>query len=329
MNTFRTAVSTPDIPKKINYQDKLLAIGSCFTQNIGAKFAENFFNIQLNPFGIVYNPYSISRSLKRILSGVPYTQDDLIHHEGIWLSLDHHGNFSHQDPELCLYAINESLQKAHELIHETDHLLITFGTAGYFRYLKTGKPVANCHKLPACDFVREEMQATEIALEMGDALSQLFQANPNIQITLSISPVRYMVPGAIENTFSKARLAVAVETLVHQWSSVSYFPAYEIMLDDLRDYRFYDEDMIHPNPQAIQYIWERVQVSMLTPEANTLMKQISELNAARNHRVRQPGSHSHKEFCRVQYEKAEKIQRVHPYLELAEILSYFKDSASA
>ena len=287
MEIFRTVVNCPSSPEKIDYQTALTMLGSCFAENLGLRMEQLKFNISLNPFGIVYHPAPIAHSIERIISAKPYTVDDLEHHDGYWSSFDHHGKFSRSEAPACLEIINNTLQEAHNQLACSQWLFVSFGTAWAYRLKSTGKTVANCHKFLASHFERIRFQVDEIYDIWEKTISALRKFNPAIKIVFTISPIRHLRDGAHENQLSKSTLLLAVERLINEQEGITYFPAYEIVLDELRDYRFYDADMTHISPVAINYIWRRFCETYIADSAFPIMKKVeAEVKAAAHRKLK-------------------------------------------
>ena len=250
-----------DIPRPdfvIDYSTRMMMLGSCFTENIGEKFRYFKFDVDVNPCGIVYNPLSAANTLRLLLDGKTFTPEDLILVNGKWASLYHHGDFSSPDQAECLSRINDRLERARRQLAAADALIITWGTAWVYDHLRSGVTVANCHKLPPQEFKRRRLDIDEIVEEYSRLLVRIREAVPSIRVIFTVSPIRHLKDGAHGNLISKATLLLAEEEICGMFpGQCEYFPAYEIMMDELRDYRFYAEDMVHPSAQAVNYIWER------------------------------------------------------------------------
>jgi len=314
-HSFRTIVKAEKPPHHggqaftITHQDKIMTIGSCFSENIGRYFERYKFHININPFGQQYNPYSIANAINRLLSSTPYTEADLIHQDELYHSYDHHGDFSKPTKEETLENINSNLAIAAESLKSTSVLMLTFGTSHFFRLKETGKVVSNCHKVPGTHFDFELMKPDDIVHELIKALAGLWEINSSLKIILTISPVRYFAFGHYENSVSKAHLFTAIHALREKYPQLYYFPAYEIVMDDLRDYRFYAEDMLHPNHQATAYVWEAMSHTLLPLLTQNLLKEIDEIVSAVNHRPRNPKSDGHLKFMESTMKKIEKMER--------------------
>lgn len=293
---FRTLVQHPAIQTPIGYEHKIMMMGSCFTQSIGTLFQKKQFDIVLNPFGITYNPLSIANSLQRIMDANPFTENDLIQHQDLYCSLFHHGSFNNSSKEQCLENMNNPLLKANETIIKANYIFITLGTNTYFEHIEKSLVVNNCHKLPSKNFLFKKASVDQIATELGAALERIKSINPTCTFVFSVSPIRYLQEGAFANTLNKSTLFLAIEKIMQRFSGSYYFPAYELILDDLRDYRFYKEDMLHPNDTAIQYIWKFVESHLLASTAKEIMKRIDKILSMKAHRPFNEFSEEHKKF---------------------------------
>ncbi|MDR2843779.1 MAG: GSCFA domain-containing protein [Candidatus Symbiothrix sp.] len=254
---FRTEIVLPASALQITHQDKILMAGSCFVENLSAKLLGAGFTIHLNPFGIVYNPSSLANGLQDLIHKKVYTADDLFLYQDVYHSFAHHSRFSGREIDAVLQKINDRLASASDFLRQANVLIITFGTANTYRLVSTGEVVSNCHKLPAKAFVEERLTVEQITTRWNDLLTDLQKINPHLNIIFTVSPIRHWKEGANGNQLNKAILLLAVNELLTANPQCYYFPSYEIMLDDLRDYRFYADDLIHPNSQAVEYIWEK------------------------------------------------------------------------
>ena len=307
-HSFRTIVRPAKAPFSLTHQDRIMTIGSCFSENIGHYFERYKFQVNINPFGQQYNPYSITNALNRLLSPIPYTASDLVHQDELFHSYDHHGSFSRASQEETLEHINSNLQTAATSLREATTLMLTFGTSHYFRLKEGGRVVSNCHKMPGTHFDFELMKPEEIVSELEKAFTALWAINPSLKIVLTVSPVRYFAFGHYENSVSKAHLFTAINALKEKYTQIYYFPAYELIMDDLRDYRFYADDMLHPTQQAIDYVWESISHTLLPPFTQDLLKEIDEIVSASNHRPRNPKSNAHKAFVDGILHKIQRLQ---------------------
>lgn len=266
MPEMTTPVVAPQLPFNIDFASGIVSLGSCFADEVAGRMRESDFRIEINPFGTLYNPASVAEALQRIIDDREISASDLVQHEGLWHSWYHHGSFSHVTPEATLSACNERLHQAHRALRDADLLMLTFGSAWIFE--KEGNVVANCHKMPATMFSRRRMTVEEIVALWAPLLTRLAVCYPNIHVLFSVSPIRHKADGAHGNQLSKSTLLLAVDRLLsttHYPLPAYYFPAYEIVLDELRDYRFFDPDMVHPSPLAVDVVWERFQCSIMEP----------------------------------------------------------------
>lgn len=275
---------------KINPQDGLYTCGSCFANEFYERLSVRRFNVLPHPFGIVFNPISIAQQFEFILSGYSFQQSDLAFHNGLYLSLNHHGSFSGSNPDQVLQHMNNQIHLAHQNLNKLDTLILTLGSAHYYEYTATQKIVANCHKLPQNQFKKKRASTEEITERLSSTFQKLHEFNPKLKIILTISPVRYLRDGFSENSISKASLIIAADQLKAMFSFVHYFPAYEIFMDDLRDYRYVKEDLVHPNKAAIDYIWSYFYDSFFSEESKKLISQLNRFYQLAEHKVMNPFS---------------------------------------
>jgi hypothetical protein len=297
-------------------------MGSCFSTNIGEKLEKLKFDILLNPFGILFNPLSIAASLKRIVENSQFTEQELVFQHEMWHSLAHHGKFSHTDKTQCLENINSSLAEAHKRILKSKFLIMTFGTAWVYFYKKNDKVVANCHQLPSSEFDRRLVSIEEVYTSVFDSLSLIKTVNPDIQFIFTVSPVRHLADGAHANQLSKATLLLAISQLCKTFEA-QYFPAYEIILDELRDYRFFADDMAHPSHLAVDYVFERFAETYFNKETRQLNLSIDEINKAVNHRPVNENSIAHGKFKESMLKKIANIEKANSNLDFSEEKSRF------
>jgi len=302
---------TPVKPAKpafqIRYETKMVSIGSCFSENIGKAFQKYKFDILINPFGQQYNPISIGNAVQRICDLKAYQDEELIYHHELFHSFDHHSDFSRPGRSETIDLINCNLIEAHQRLKTADMVFLTFGTAHVFSSLDSGKIVSNCHKLPAASFSKRMLEVSEIVDCLQQAIARIKQLNPEIKVVITVSPVRYFAFGIEENTLSKSLLFVAIHQLLQVYPDLYYFPAYEIVMDELRDYRFFSEDMLHPNHQATRYVWEHLKQTLIEHSTCKTMEEVEEIIRAAHHKPRNPSSEAHKSF-KIKY--LEKISRL-------------------
>ncbi len=324
---FTLSIDIPLLPKPINYTQNILLIGSCFTEHISDRLQQHKFSVLSNPHGILFNPLSVAQSLNGYISGRQYSQDDLFTLNELWNSWDHHTRFSHIDQNTALDGINKSQTDASGFIKKADWVIITLGSAFQYYIKETGQPVANNHRAPAQWFEKRLLSIDDITNALSETLQNLLVANPYANILFTISPVRHIRDGVIQNNRSKARLIESVHRLCEHFEHAHYFPAYELAIDILRDYRFYDIDFVHPNFAATSYIWEQFVKSCIAPSDHELMAQVQEINTARAHRSRFPQTDAHKKFKESYAAKAKQLMDKYPFLDLRDELEYFTQTS--
>lgn len=295
--------------------------GLVFAENIGQRLKYYRFRTELNPCGIVYNPMSVANVLKLMLEKYRFTEKDLLYNADKWVSLYHHGCFSAPTKELCLEHINERLGRAADGFEKTDLLLMTFGTAWVYRYKERGMIVANCHRFPAGDFERFCLTPEEIVGVYRLLIRQLREVNPKLRIVFTVSPIRHWKDGAHGNQLSKAVLLLAIDRLVQEFPEVYYFPAYEIVMDELRDYRFYGEDMLHISSLAVEYIWEKFKETWISPAIEPLMKRVDKLNKSLAHRPFLPESDAYRMFQQRLRQEIETLQQMNQNIDFTSVSS--------
>lgn len=312
-----TPVELPAQVPAITHAQRLLLLGSCFAQNIGDLLTGNCFRADVNPFGILYNPLSISAALREIGTGRIYTESDLFAFRDLWHSPMHHGAFSSASPKETLQHINTRLQEAHRHLDDTDWLLLTFGTAYVYEQHNTHRIVANCHKLPEKQFARRRLTVDEIVTDYTSLLCGLRARCPRLKVLFTVSPIRHVRDGLHANQLSKSTLLLAIDRLREAFpETVYYFPSYEIVLDELRDYRFYADDMLHPSPLAVRYLWERFSTAFFSEETKRIMHECEDLRKALAHKPFYPGSEAHNRFLGQIVLKIEQLKQKYPYLVL-------------
>jgi len=312
--TFRTVLNLPPTDIKVSHQDSILLLGSCFSQNIGERLQKYKFNCISNPFGTIFNPISIAKLINYVCNKQYIKAEELILSQGIFVHPDFHSMLSDVDASLAMEKINHAIQTTHHNIKKCTHLFFTLGTAIAYKMNTTDQIVANCHKIPSTSFEKIEISIEEGKIAMKEMISQIREVNPNVHIIFTVSPVRHIKDGIIENTKSKARLLCMIDEITKNDASVSYFPAYDVMMDDLRDYRFYEADMIHPNEVAIDYIWEKFSGHYFSKETIELNNQINRILLASQHRPFNPKSNQHKTFIRQTLSEIEAIKKVNSNL---------------
>jgi hypothetical protein len=318
MSNFRTIVPLPGYDFRIGYQNQVLSMGSCFAEHIGQRLGERHFPSLLNPFGILYNPLSIGQGLERLLRDAPFGPEEQFEHQGLWHTFWHHGAFSGPEQEKALEDINRAYRAAQAFLAHADRLIITLGTAFVFVVRASGTIAANCHKLPSAAFDRRRLSIAEIVAALEPVLLELKSRQPALEVLLTVSPVRHIRDGFVENQRSKAALLLAAAELCSQHRFVHYFPAYEIMMDELRGYRFYASDMLHPSDEAVNYIWQRLAQACFDEPTRQLAQRIEKIRAASLHRPFHPQTPAHQQFLRQQLQQIEALEREFPFLKFAE-----------
>ncbi len=303
---FRTEINIPVSTTSIGYSTHLLSLGSCFAQSIGDKLRESKFRAVVNPVGVLFNPLSICSALSRFAEQRLVEESELEQSREGWFHFDFHGSLSDINSEGALWKINEAVLNGSAALAAADVVIITLGTSWVYELKESGKVVANCHKEPAKRFVRRMMSVAEIV----SALSEQIECYPNKRFIFSVSPVRHLLDGLAENLLSKSTLRVAVSELAARFDNVEYFPAFEVMIDDLRDYRFYADDMLHPSNQAIDYIWSKFVDSYLSVDSRHTMDVVASVVRAAAHRPFNASSDSYLEFCRKQLDTINENQDI-------------------
>lgn len=317
-----TPVGCTKLLKPIDTDGDILMMGSCFAEHIGHQLEEFLFPVILNPMGIQYNPLSIAKALEQIMDERVYTEADLIEHQGRYHSLMHHGDFSHPDAQVVLERIRLQMDRTYEALPKMKHVIFTFGTAYVYEEKKTNEIVSNCHKLPASQFSRRRLLVPEIVDVYEKLLNRLLQVNSQLQVVFTVSPVRHLRDGAHDNQLSKSTLLLAIEELTTRYSNrVHYFPAYEILLDELRDYRFFNADMTHPSPVAVEIVWCKFQQACISEHVYDYMHQWQKILKQLGHRPIQPGSEAHRKFLQQVRSKIEKLQTQYPRLDFRKALA--------
>ncbi len=325
-----TSVDIPNYDFKINYDSSLIFSGSCFAENMGEKLLERKFNTTINPTGINYNPISLANSINRAINQIPVSENELFFHEGVWHHFEFHSRLSNTDKYKTLNQINTAINDFSDKLKSADFIFISLGTAMVFELNSTSQTVANCHKLPAKNFTHRIISAEEFENIWENLLNNFFTFNKKVKVVFTVSPVRYFNDGAISNSFSKTILFTGLLKLLNNSlfkSRIYYFPAYEILIDELRDYRYYAEDLIHPSTLAINYIYEKFSEAYFDKSTQNLIKQIEKILMARLHRPFNPDSNEYRKFCRKNLDKIHAILSKHPDLNFTEEINYFKKFA--
>lgn len=316
----------------VEYPSKLMLMGSCFSEHIGTGLSDLKFDVLQNPHGILFAPDAIIQALHDYIQAREYSLQDLFQLEGIWYSWNHHSRFSDPDPSIVVDGINSSIQQAHQFVKQADFLIITLGSAFSYRLTELAvlsskgmnNPVANCHRAPANWFKKELMGIDHLVASLGNIIQELRKINPTISIFFTISPVRHIRDGVQENNRSKARLFETIQRLEEKDNTLYYFPAYELIVDVLRDYRFYDIDLVHPNYAATEFVINHFLTTCLTTKAQELAAQIKKIQLAYRHRPQHPNSQSHQQFLTHLLGKTQALQKNFPFLDFTNELNHFK-----
>ncbi|MBU0765604.1 MAG: GSCFA domain-containing protein [Bacteroidetes bacterium] len=322
-DTFRTTFPIEKSGKLLSHHDRLMLIGSCFTESIGQYITNNKFNTCINPSGILYNPVSVRQCLLSLTEQKQYSAEDLFYFNERWSSFNHHSDFSHPSEESCLSAINNSIISSSDFLKQAGFLFVTFGSAWIYRYKKTGEIVANCHKVPGKEFVRELLDTGQVETICSDILELTKLKYPELQIVFTVSPVRHLKDGAAGNQLSKANLITGIHNALRRYDRAYYFPAYEIMMDDLRDYRYYAKDMIHPSDLAVEYIWTLFCRTFMDDGTISLLREVRKIMLAVRHRPLFPSGTAMRNFARAQLEKIAELNHNHPEINFQDEVNHF------
>ncbi|GHC48329.1 GSCFA domain-containing protein [Ulvibacter litoralis] len=300
----------------IDYNSKVLLLGSCFVENIGDKLAYYKFNTLQNPFGIVFHPVAIEKLVTRALNETLFTEADLFFHNEQWHCFEVHSLLSDANKEAFLRKLNTQLKLLQEYLETATHFVFTYGTAWVYRFIETDNFVANCHKIPQKKFLKELFSAEAVAASIENTITLIKDVNLQATFVHTVSPVRHLKDGFVENTQSKAHLLAGLHELIAPKNRMHYFPSYELLLDELRDYRFYAEDMLHPNALAIAIIWERFNTAWIASETAPLQKEIDSIQSGLRHRPFYPESEAHQAFLKNLQQKIENFQQQNPHITL-------------
>jgi hypothetical protein len=298
---FTTPIPIPKNPNPIDYNSKIVSLGSCFAENMGDKFQYFKFQNSTNPFGIIFNPVSIENIIERVINGLLFTEEDIFFHNERWHCFEVHSDLSHSNQEELLANLNQILKETKKQLQEATHIIITYGTSWVYRNIEKNAIVANCHKVPQKQFTKELLTVTTIQESIENTIRLIQSINSNCSFIFTVSPVRHVKDGFVENQVSKAHLITSVyhvlkESEICNLKSAIYFPSYEIMMDELRDYRFYAEDMLHPSQVAIDYIWERFKGTEISETAYVTIDTVEGIQKSLSHRSFNPISESHQKF---------------------------------
>lgn len=310
---FRTVVNIKK-ESDIQHCHKVLMFGSCFTEHIGKRLVEHLFQVKCNPLGILFNPASIFQSIERIVQNQFVRKADLIETDGVWNCYDFHSQFARLSANDYLQNINEQINETHHFLKECDFIFITLGTAWTYRLNRTGKIVGNCHKSPSNLFSRKRLTVSDCVDYISKTILQIREVNPNVNFVFTISPIRHWKDGAHGNQLSKSTLLLALDEVCQKLENCNYFPSYEILMDDLRDYRFYANDMLHPNEIAQEYIWDKFGDCFFSEETKSLNKEIRSILLALQHRPFNPESSSYQKFVEQTQKRIKDLEEKYPFI---------------
>ncbi len=323
MITFRTEVALPKVTKKLSYRQPALMIGSCFTENIGYYLQNHYFPIQTNPCGILYNPASIAECIDFLVKEKQFDESDLFFANGLWNSFSFHSRFSHPNKEIALAKINDSITLATSKLRLVSHLFLTFGTSWVYREIQSGKIVGNCHKYPAARFKRERLTVDEMTRQWLELLNNIFEINPKLNIVFTVSPIRHLKDGSYENQVSKSGLFLLVDNLKTHFGSdrITYFPSYELVMDELRDYRFYASDMLHLSETAQIFIQEKFNAVFLDQESIEVITKINKIVKSLTHKPFHSEGSLHNDLLSNLNADALKIKKDYPSINFEVLLN--------
>ena len=313
---FTTKITIPKSNAPIDYNSKIMSLGSCFAENMSEKFDYFKFQNTVNPFGIIFNPVSIEKLVNRIVHKIEFTEKDIFFYNDLWHCYEVHSELSNPNKEAFLATLNDLISSTDKQINNSTHLIITLGTSWVYRNIESNEIVANCHKVPQKQFKKEILSIITIEASIQNTIELIQKVNSNCNFIFTVSPVRHIKDGFVENTLSKAHLISAIHKVTNnQLSITNYFPSYEVMMDELRDYRFYTSDMLHPNQVAIDYIWERFKESSISDESKNLMQEVDSIQKSLLHRPFNPHSESHQEFLIKLNRKIQFLQNQFPFMQ--------------
>ena len=292
---FTTKIPIQKFQNPITYGSKIMAFGSCFAENISEKFQYFKFQIITNPFGIIFNPISIEKLINRVVNKIEFTEKDIFFHNDLWHCYEVHSELSNPNKEEFLSILNDLFSSTNQQLNSLTHLTITYGTSWVYRNIESNEIVANCHKVTQKQFTKELLSIETIEKSIQNTIELIQKVNPTCQFIFTISPVRHIKDGFVENTVSKSHLISALHS-TGNLQPLTYFASYEIMMDELRDYRFYASDMLHPNQVAIDYIWERFSENYISDESQKIMEEVESIQKSLSHRPFNPNSESHQKF---------------------------------
>ncbi len=315
----QTQIALQKANSPIDYESRIVLLGSCFVENIGEKLHYFKFRSIVNPFGILFHQKAIENVVERSFQGIKYNENEIFYQNERWHSFDAHSDVSNDSKEVLLLNLNQGLESLHKELHKCTHVLITLGTSWVYRHLGSDALVANCHKVPQKKFAKEIMSIEAIVKSLENTCNLIQANNGHVQFIFTVSPVRHLKDGFVENQLGKAHLISAIHEFVSRSAKhgkvKAYFPAYELMMDEMRDYRFYKTDMLHPNQLAIDYIWEKFKVVWIDKSAYEAMEQVGAIQKGLQHRPFNPNSQQHQNFLKALQAKISDVRKQHPFIE--------------
>jgi GSCFA family len=323
VESFFLPIQIEEPAERISYQQKILLTGSCFTEHIGNHLQEAKFDVLQNPNGILFDPLSVAGSLVSYIERKQYQKEDLFFLNDLWQSWRHHGIFSDTSKQSCLEKINKSQSAAHEFLKKADWLIITLGSAFSYMLTENQMPVANCHRAPADWFVKKLLSIEEMLTAFDETLHRLFHFNPALKIIFTVSPVRHIRDGVVENNRSKSRLIEVVHHVANKFDRIYYFPAYELVIDVLRDYRFYDKDLVHPNYQATAFVLENFIQYCVGSPSRAIAEEVKKIQIAFRHKALHPDTEAHKRFLKEYLLKTKAMAEKYPFLDFKGEINHF------
>ncbi|MCC6685019.1 MAG: GSCFA domain-containing protein [Bacteroidia bacterium] len=320
---FQLEFNPPVFEVPLSIRKPVWLSGSCFAANMSEYFLRNHFGLHSNPNGILFNPVSLLQGLKHDILQQEYTASDCVQQDKLWHSIFHHGVFGSVVKEELLQNINERMHKSHAFLKVADWVILTFGSAWVYELKQSKKVVANCHKLPADVFTKHLLSVQEITTLFEEVCQLLRGINPEVKFLFTVSPVRYVRDGLVENNHSKAVLLQSVHQIIAQQKGCFYFPAYEIVVDELRDYRFYEADMVHPNKQAIDYVWAKFVSACMDKTTRDFIRAYEAILTAKAHRPLHKVPEEWERFKSIMRGKISEVKNAFPFMDLSEDEQYF------
>ncbi|RZJ66369.1 MAG: GSCFA domain-containing protein [Flavobacterium sp.] len=313
---FTTPVSVPKSDFPIDYDSEIISIGSCFAKNMSAKLSHFGFRNIVNPFGILFHPIAIETFLRFAVDGKRFSISDVFCQNERWHCFDAHSDMSGNDAEVLIGNLNSAVSSTREKLETATHFIITLGTAWAYRNITSNELVANCHKVPQKEFSKQLLSVEEIGKSLENCIDLVTSLNPSVRLIFTVSPVRHIKDGVVENQRSKANLISALHSTLEKTRNSHYFPSYEIIMDELRDYRFYASDMLHPNGVAIDFIWEKFRDGWISASAFPMMEEVDSIRKAKAHRPFNPESEQHKKFLSSLESRIANLRKRLPFVDL-------------